>query len=1459
MFNNLKIGSRLGIGFAALSIIMVVTVVVSITRLSDINVTLGDIVNANIPKTQLSNDITGNLNIIARALRNIMLFENKTDIDKESARIKEAKKSIADDLEKLTAMVKDNKGKELLKNTMDARAAYLPVEELVQKLATEGKNREAREMLINKLRPYQFTYMESMKKMEDYQSQLVHESGKAALATYENARSLLIGGCLAALLFAICIAFLISRSITRPIALCVESAARIARGEMALDMTAVGNDETGQLMKAMTGMAEKIKALIADVNILVEAAVAGKLATRADASSHEGDYRKIVEGVNATLNAVIGPLNVAAEYIDRIGKGDIPPKITDSYHGDFNEIKVNLNNCIDNVKSLVDDTNMLAIAAVEGNLTVRADAGRHLGDYRKVVEGINETIGRLVGLLDSMPAPAMIIDTDYTIQYMNEIGARVGNMTQSQVIGMKCYDYFKTSDCKTDKCACNRAMRDGRESTSETDAHPAAGMDLDISYSGVPLRDNAGRVIGAFEVVTDLTAVKQAARVAKKIADYQEIETNQLVEGLSKLAKGDTSFTITTKEADADTKETKNTFDMIATAVNTCGSVINALVADANMLASAAVEGKLATRADATKHQGDYRKIVEGVNETLNAVIGPLNVAAEYIDRIGKGDIPPKITDSYHGDFNEIKINLNNCIDNVKSLVDDTDLLVKAAVEGKLATRADATQHQGDFRKIVEGVNETLNAVIGPLNVAAEYIDRIGKGDIPPKITDSYNGDFNEIKVNLNNCIDNVKSLVDDTNMLAMAAVEGNLTTRADAGRHQGDYRKVVEGVNATIGRLVGLLDSMPAPAMIIDNDYTIQYMNEIGARVGSKTQAQVIGMKCYDYFRTSDCKTDKCACNRAMREGRESTSETDAHPATGVDLEISYSGVPLRDNAGRVIGAFEVVTDLTAVKQAARVAKKIADYQEVETNQLVEGLSKLAKGDTNFAIVTNEADADTKETKNTFDMIATAVNTCGSVINALVADANMLASAAVEGKLATRADATKHQGDYRRIVEGVNETLNAVIGPLNVAANCVDRISKGDIPPKINENYNGDFNAIKNNINMLIASNNDLVRVAKEISIGNLKVEISSRSDRDELMKAFIAMLEGLVEVSGYAQEIARGNLSVDIKERSAEDEMMRALATMVRNLNDVVGEVKAAARNVAGASEALSSSADQISQGASEQAAAAEQTSSSMEEMTSNIRQNTDNSRQTEKISTKSANDAEDGGKMVAETVRAMRDIAGKISIIQEIARQTNLLALNAAIEAARAGEHGKGFAVVASEIRKLAERSQMAAGEISKLSGSSVEIAERTGETLAAIIPNIRRTADLVMEITAASGEQDKGAAQISKAILQLEQVIQQNASGAEELASTAEQLTSQSDMLQTKIGFFRLANDGVLDNSLSSLNTSKNAKSAQRTTPKRNVALGGKGMSSQSVKGGNGKGMEIFLETGKDEMDKEFVTY
>jgi methyl-accepting chemotaxis protein len=298
------------------------------------------------------------------------------------------------------------------------------------------------------------------------------------------------------------------------------------------------------------------------------------------------------------------------------------------------------------------------------------------------------------------------------------------------------------------------------------------------------------------------------------------------------------------------------------------------------------------------------------------------------------------------------------------------------------------------------------------------------------------------------------------------------------------------------------------------------------------------------------------------------------------------------------------------------------------------------------------------------------------------------------------------------------------------------------------------------------------------------------------------------------FAEAVAEGDLTqtITLDQKDEVGQLAAAMNNMVDKLKEVVADVKSAADNVASGSQELSSSSEEMSQGASEQAAAAEEASSSMEQMSSNIRQNADNAMQTEKIAVKSSKDAKEGGKAVADTVVAMKEIAGKINIIEEIARQTNLLALNAAIEAARAGEHGKGFAVVASEVRKLAERSQHAAAEISELSTNSVEIAERAGELLSNMVPDIQKTAELVQEIAAASREQDTGAEQINKAIQQLDQVIQQNASASEEMASTSEELASQAEQLQSTIAFFKMnERNGSRGNALNAGRQTPNAAS------------------------------------------------
>ena len=771
-------------------------------------------------------------------------------------------------------------------------------------------------------------------------------------------------------------------------------------------------DEIGTFAESFQDMMKSMKDMLSDATMLSHAAVAGKLSTRADATKHQGDYRKIVEGVNQTLDSVIGPLNVAADYVDKISRGAIPAKITDTYNGDFNVIKNNLNNAIDNV---------------------------------------------------------------------------------------------------------------------------------------------------------------------------------------------------------------------------------NALVADAGMLSRAAIDGKLATRADATKHQGDYRKIVEGVNQTLDSVIGPLNVAADYVDKISRGAIPPRITDNYNGDFNVIKNNLNNAIDNVNALVADANMLAKAAVEGKLATRADASKHQGDYRKIVEGVNNTLDSVIGPLNVAADYVDKISRGAIPPKITDKYNGDFNVIKNNLNNAIDNVNALVVDANMLSIAAVEGKLSTRADASKHQGDYRKIVEGVNKTLDSVIGPLN------------VAADYVDKI------------------------------------------------SHGAIPSKITETYNG----------------------------------DFNTIKNN----------------------------------------LNRCIENVNLLVADAGMLSKAAIDGKLATRADATKHEGDFRKIVDGVNNTLDAVILPVQEASSVLLELAKGNLKARVTGDYKGDHATIKTALNSSLVTLNEYVgeisRVLSSMSAGDLTVEITK-----DFMGDFA--------------------------------EIKRALTLIVDSFNELIGEIINASDQILISSKQVADSSQSLSQGSNEQASSVEEITSTLavielkaKDNAKNAKNASDQAMNVKDQAVASNNEMKSMLKAMEEISDTSENIAKIIKEIDAIAFQTNILALNAAVEAARAGQHGKGFNVVAEEVRNLASRSANAAKETTKMIEGSIktvrsgmDIAGRTANELNKMTSGVVDVTELVKDIASASIEQSSSVVETTSGINQISQVTMSAAATAEESSAASLELSSQAEAFQAMVKRFSL---------------------------------------------------------------------
>jgi methyl-accepting chemotaxis protein len=601
-------------------------------------------------------------------------------------------------------------------------------------------------------------------------------------------------------------------------------------------------------------------------------------------------------------------------------------------------------------------------------------------------------------------------------------------------------------------------------------------------------------------------------------------------------------------------------------------------------------------------------------------VIGPLNVAAEYVDRIAKGEIPAKITDKYNGDFNTIKNNLNQCIDTVNALVADAAMLSKAAVEGKLATRADATKHQGDYRKIVQGVNDTLDAVIGPLNVAAKYVDDISKGNIPPKITDNYNGDFNTIKNNLNQCIDTVNALVADAAMLSKAAVEGKLATRADATKHQGDYRKIVQGVNDTLDAVIGPLN---------------------------------VAAKYVDRISKGDI------------------------PAKITDI---YNG----------------------------------DFNEIKNN----------------------------------------LNVCIDAVNLLVADANTLSKAAVEGRLATRADASKHQGDFRKVVQGVNETLDSVITPINDTNKILTQVAQGDLTVKLNGQYQGDFASLKNSM---------------ETMVGGLKGMAQQTQ-------------QGTVNMTSSAAQILASSTQMASTTREQ--------ASAVNEVTSTVKEIKASAEQVAQRAQNVAEQATRAAEAAQKGNQAVGAAISGMDDIRAKV-------------------------EAIAENILALSEqtqqIGEIIDTVTDIAGQSNILALNAAIEAAQAGEAGKGFRVVADEVRSLAEQSRQAAqqvkvilGDIQKATNQAVMATEqgtkgvqvgseqvsRTAQTFQELAQVVEMSAQAAQQIVSGVEQQTIGLDQIVVGMNDINQAAQQSASGAQQSQKAAQDLNDLAGQLKQVVAQYRM---------------------------------------------------------------------
>jgi methyl-accepting chemotaxis protein len=784
--------------------------------------------------------------------------------------------------------------------------------------------------------------------------------------------------------------------------------------------------------------------------------------------------------------------------------------------------------------------------------------------------------------------------------------------------------------------------------------------------------------------------------------------------------------------------------------------------------------------------------------------------------------------------------------------------LVDASKEGRLSERGKATLFDGTHREIIQGVNEMLDAILLPIGEGNRILAQVSNGKIDELIAATYKGDHEKMKQAINNVAVVLQGLQKEMARLIDASKEGQLSDRGKPEQFQGAFAEIVRGVNTMLDAILlpigegnrilaqvanGRIDELIAQTYKGDHEKMKQAINNV---------AQVLQGLQKEMARLIDASKEGQLSDRGKPENFQGAY---AEIVRGVNAMLDAILLPIGEG-NRILAQVangridELITqtykgDHEKMKQAINNVAHVLQGLQKELARLIDAskegqlsdrgkpeqfqgayaeivrgvntmldaiLLPIGEGNRVLIQVSNgKIDELIAQTyKGDHEKMKQAINNVAQVLQDLHKELARLTEASNAGKLTERGKHDQFKGAYAEIVKGVNAILDAVIGPLNVSAKYVEQISRGDIPAQITDTYYGDFNNIKNNLNTLIVAMNDITTAA---------------------------------------EEVANGNLTVELHDRSAQDKLMQALAAMVSGLTKTVSDIRGIAGEVAAASQSISTASIQVSKGASAQAAAAEEASSSMEEMVSNIKQNADNASQTDKIANKSAKDAQESGKSVLEAVSAMKEIANKISIIEEIARQTNLLALNAAIEAARAGEHGKGFAVVAAEVRKLAERSQKAAAEINQLSATTLRVSEKSGEMLDKLVPDIQRTAELVQEISAASKEQDTGAEQINKALQQLEKVIQQNASASEEMASTTEELTGQSDQLVSALGFFHTGDEG---------GRKGGGAKGVRSVPAA-PARSAKGAGHATSVGAKGGGVNLRLKDKHDELDGEFERF